>query len=486
MLRMGLTKGDSMLVVMGREVAWYGVMLGCCKLGVISMPGTQLLTAEDIAFRIRQAGAKAVAVSPKHCEKVEAIRGKCPTLQHLICVDEAEDAPTLPLGWLSYRTLCAGESPTLERAEADAAGCGTSEIDTMLTYFTSGTTGPPKNVPRDFAYAHAHAATALYWMSLQEGDVHWTLTDPGWAKAAWGILCPQMLAGATIVLYDPPAFDAKAHLDLIGRLSVRTFCAPPTVYRLFVQEDLGAFELGSLRRCLSAGEPLNPEVLRTWKRYTGTTVADGYGQTETINVLGNFEGLPVKPGSVGMPVPGFDVDVVSDDGCRLAPEEVGHVAIRTEGRPWPPGLFRGYVREDGSLDQKPFRNGWYYTGDMARRDAEGYFWFEGRADDIITSSAYRISPFEVESALLEHPAVQESAVIGVPDPLRTELVKAYVILAAGFDASPELAAELQEFCKQQTAPYKYPRLVEFVAELPKTISGKIRRVQLREAEVAAK
>ncbi len=351
-----------------------------------------------------------------------------------------------------------------------------------MAYFTSGTTALPKMVPRDFGYGLAHAATGLFWMDLRETDIHWTLTDTGWAKAAWGMLFPQLLLGSTIILFDGKGLDVDQHLQLIHDFKVSTFCAPPTAYRMFAQTDLKQYDLSSLRRCMGAGEPLNPEVIRYWEEHTGTIIADGYGQTETINIVANFPGQKTKFGSMGQPVPGLDVAVVNDEGKRLPPGEVGHIAVRTETSDgiWPPGLFEGYLKSEGGIDRNAFRNGWYYTGDTAETDEDGYLWFVGRADDLISSAGYRISPFEVESALLEHPAVAESAVIGAPDLTRGQVVKAFIILARGHNGSPQLAQDIQDFCKNLTAPYKYPRQIEFVSELPKTISGKIRRVELRE------
>ena len=468
LMALGLERGDAACVVIGRLPEWHMVLFGCMKAGVVSMPGTNLLTAKDIAYRINQAGAKAVIVSPQHVEKVEAIRGECPTLKHLIVVGAATG------DWHGFEDLCAGQGADLDPGSLAPF----ASDETMMIYFTSGTTALPKMVPRDYGYALAHAATALFWMDLQESDIHWTLTDTGWAKAAWGMLFPQMLMGCTTVLYDAEGFDVAAHLKLIGALGVTTFCAPPTVYRLFAQQDLSGYKLGSLRRCLGAGEPLNPEVIRYWETHTGTQIADGYGQTETINIVGNFPGVETRFGSMGKPVPGLDVDVVDDAGQRVPDGEVGHIALRTEGH-WPAGLFRGYLR-DGALNTEPFRNGWYYTGDTATRDADGYLWFVGRSDDLISSAGYRISPFEVESALLEHAQVVESAVVGVPDETRGQRVKAFIVLAEGTAASEGLAEEIQGFCKDLTAPYKYPREIEFVTSLPKTISGKIRRVELRE------
>ena len=469
LMGLGMQRGDAACVVIGRRPDWHQVLLGCMKAGIVSMPGTNLLTAKDIAYRINQAGAKAVIVTPEHCEKVEQIAAQCTTLKHLIVVgDQLRD------NWLSLEGLSNEQSTELNASDLPPF----SSSDTMLIYFTSGTTAMPKMVPRSFEYGLAHAATGLFWMDLQESDIHWTLTDTGWAKAAWGMLFPQMLLGVTTVLYDAPGMDVKAHLNLIAELGVTTFCAPPTVYRLFVQEELSNYDLKSLRRCLGAGEPLNPEVIRYWEEHTGTTIADGYGQTETINIVGNFPDIETRFGSMGKPVPGFDVNVVDDDGHVLADDEVGHIAVRTD-KQWPAGLFHGYLK-DGSLLTDAFKHGWYYTGDTASRDKDGYLWFVGRSDDLISSAGYRISPFEVESALLEHKDIVESAVIGIPDETRGQLVKAFVVLSTGVTASDELSKEIQAFCKELTAPYKYPRVIEFVDSLPKTISGKIRRVELRQ------
>lgn len=465
---LGLNPGDHACVVVGRIPAWYTVLFGCMKAGVVSMPGTNLLTGKDIAYRINRAGARAVMVTPEHCEKINQIRGECPTLKHLIAVGDAPD------GWLSLEELCQQADPVI----ADGQRLHTRSTEPMMAYFTSGTTSLPKMVPRDFGYGLAQVVTGLFWLDNRAADVHWTLTDTGWAKAAWGMLFAQLALKSPIVLYDGEgAFDADFHLRMIAKLKVKTFCAPPTVYRLFAQLPLENYDLSSVRRSVSAGEPLNPEVIRVWEKATGTVIADGYGQTETVNIVGNFPNVEVRYGSMGQAVPGFDVDVVDDHGTRVPPGEVGHIAIKLSD-PWPAGLFHGY-QTDEELDQRSFHNGWYFTGDTASRDEDGYFWFVGRADDLISSAGYRISPFEVESSLLEHPAVAESAVVGKPDATRGEIVKAFITLAGGYSGSEALVEEIQSFCKTHTAPYKYPREIEFVEELPKTISGKIRRVELR-------
>jgi acetyl-CoA synthetase len=470
LLSLGLKRGDAACVLIGRKPDWHKVLFGCMKVGVISMPGTNLLTAKDISYRINEAGAKAVIVSPMHVAKVNQIVDQCPTLKYLIVMGNASG------NWLSFQKLCEDQDTDLSASDLPPF----ASTETMMIYFTSGTTALPKMVPRDFGYAYAHAATALFWMDLQENDIHWTLTDTGWAKAAWGILFPQMMIGCTTVLYDAPDMDPVEHLKAINLYNVTTFCAPPTVYRLFVQQDLKQYNLSSLRRCLGAGEPLNPEVIRYWFENTGTVIADGYGQTETINIVGNFPGVETRYGSMGKPVPGFDINVIDDNGNILNDDEVGHIAIRTEGK-WPPGLFHGYL-QDNLLVTDSFRHGWYYTGDTASRDKDGYLWFVGRSDDLISSSGYRISPFEVESALLEHELIAESAVVGIPDETRGQLVKAYIVLVEGQKGSNELVKKIQDFCKNLTAPYKYPRKIDFVSTLPKTISGKIRRVELRENE----
>jgi len=326
-----------------------------------------------------------------------------------------------------------------------------------------------------------HQITARFWQDLKPSDLHWTVSDFGWAKAAWGKLFGQWAVGATNFLWDQRGKpDFELLLRLVAEHGVTTFCAPPTIFRALVQLDLGRHDWSRLRHCVSAGEPLNPELIRVWREATGLTVYDGYGQTETVNLLANFRCLPVRPGSMGKPTPGHDVVVADDDGNVLGPGQEGRVAVRTSPER-PVGLFTEYWR-DPEATAAAFRGDLYDTGDRAFVDDDGYFWFVGRSDDVIISAAYRIGPFEVESALVEHPAVAEAAVVGKPDPSRGQIVKAFVILVPGNAPTEELAGQLKEHVKRVTAPYKYPREVEFVTELPKTISGKIRRVELRERE----
>ena len=471
LIDLGAAKGDFAFVMIPRQVEWYHTLLGAMKVGVVSMPATNLLTAKDIEYRVNRSGAKLVIVTADHVDKVEEIKTNCPSLAHLIVV--GDNAGPIPAGWTRMQEAAATASSTLERTAVTANHAD----DPMLIYFTSGTTSMPKMVERDYRYGLAHEITRRYWMTLTPEDVHWTLTDTGWAKAAWGLVFPPLLAGAAIMLFDGEGFDADQHLQMIEDHKVTTFCAPPTIYRLFAQMDVSGYNLTSLRHCLGAGEPLNPEAMRSWKAATGCDVYDGYGQTETVNIVANFPGMEIRPGSMGKPVPGLTIAIIDEDGNVVGDDVVGHIAVKITD-PHPLGLFHGYFR-DPEGTARSFRNGWYYTGDTATRDDDGYIWFVGRSDDIISSAGYRISPFEVESALIEHPAVLESAVVGKKDDLRGEIVKAFVILADGHTGSDAMTQDIQNFVKKTTAPYKYPREIEYRNSLPKTISGKIRRVELR-------
>jgi acyl-coenzyme A synthetase/AMP-(fatty) acid ligase len=473
----GLRKGDRVFVMLPRIPEWYDVVLGCIKLGAVPVPGTTLLTARDIAYRLERAGATAAVTDAEGVSKVD-VAAEPLGLEPLerLWVGDPEAGDAVPQGWSSWASGLEEASerpPDVEPTRAD---------DPLLIYFTSGTVAYPKMVLHTQAsLGIGHQITARFWQDLKPSDLHWTLSDFGWAKAAWGKLFGQWALGAANFLWDlrgKPDFDLM--LRLIGRHGVSTFCAPPTVYRGLVQLDLGAYDWSGLRHCVSAGEPLNPEVIKVWRDATGLTIYDGYGQTETVNLLANYRCMPVRPGSMGKPAPGFDVCVVDDDGNVLGPRQEGHVAVRVKPER-PVGLFREYWR-DPEATAGAFRGDWYYTGDRAEVDEDGYFWFVGRSDDVIISSAYRIGPFEVESALVEHVAVAEAAVVGKPDPDRGQIVKAFVILAPGHTGSEALVLELQDHCKRVSAPYKYPREIEFVDELPKTISGKIRRVELRERE----
>ncbi len=462
----GVGKGDRVFVQLPRIVEWYAVMLGCFQIGAIPMPGTTQLMPQDQAYRINRAGATAAICDEAGAERLSSVLDQCPSLGVRLVVGSDLD------GWMTF-------GAALDAAPAEPAAIEPTESgDPLLLYFTSGTTAHPKMVQHVGSYALGHEITARFWHDLGPDDIHWTVSDTGWAKAAWGKLFGQWIIGSTIVMWNivgKPDFDRM--LSLIGELGVTSFCAPPTLYRAFAQMDLSAYDWSTLRHCTSAGEPLNPEVIETWSAATGTVPYDGYGQTETIVLVANYPSQPVKPGSMGLPAPGIDVDVVDDDGDICAEGVEGNIAVRTE--PWPIGLFRGYW-QDEARTAEVFRNGWYYTGDRAFRDEDGYLWFVGRADDVILSAAYRIGPFEVESALMEHPAVAEVAVVAKPDDVRGNIVKAFIVLAPGYEASDALTLDIQNHTKQITAPYKYPREIAYMAELPKTISGKIRRVDLRD------
>jgi acetyl-CoA synthetase len=471
LLDLGMKKGDRALVMLESIPQWYVAMIAMFKIGVIPMPGTVLLTSKDIKYRINRAEANMVITDVNHVGRVERIVPECPTLEHRMVVD----APVME--WLYYQDLMDTSTSGLDMSRVEK----TRADDPMLIYFTSGTTGNPKMVLHTHKYPLGHIVTAKYCLALTSKDLHWTISETGWAKAAWGKLFGQMIVGAAIIQWETPGrFDPDGLLRAMERHGVTTFCAPPTVYRLLIQQDLSKYKL-QLRHCLSAGEPLNPEVIKVWKDTFNLDIYDFFGQTETVCVLSNFEFMPIKYGSVGKPTPGHDVRIVDDEGNEMPPNEEGNIAIYL-GDSRPPGLLNEYWKDEEAME-KAFHHDFYFTGDRAYRDEDGYFWFVGRDDDVIKSSGYRIGPFEVESALQEHPAVAECAVIGAPDPkgVRGIVVKSYIILAKGFEPSDELTRDIQDHVKTTTAPYKYPRIVEYVKELPKTISGKIKRKELRES-----
>jgi acetyl-CoA synthetase len=467
LLKAGIGKGDRVFIMLPRVPAWYTAMLGAIRIGAVVMPAPNMLTPRDIGYRVGTSGAAVAITDGSGAERLDAAGDGLDSLRLRIAWGGGGE------GWQDLDDLL------------DAAGDGevpaepTVATDPMFVFFTSGTVSYPKMVRQPASYGLGHATTARFWHDLRPGDRHWTVSDTGWAKAAWGGLFGQWHERATVVQVALGRPDADTVLGIVTGAEITSFCAPPTLYRLLVQGDFGKHDLSKLRHCTSAGEPLNPEVIRAWADGTeGLTVYDGYGQSETVAMVANYRCLPVRPGSMGKPVPGWDVDVFDDEGARCADDVVGNIAVRLDGHR-PVGLFDEYVG-DAEANARSFRNGLYYSGDKAWRDGDGYLWFEGRDDDVITSSAYRIGPFEVESALVEHEAVFEAAVVGKDDPERTEIVCAFVILAEGHESSGELAKELQDFAKGLTAPYKYPREIHFVEELPKTISGKIRRSQLRD------
>ena len=467
----GLKKGDRAFLMLPRNPEWYIALLGMIKLGVLPMPATTMCTPRDIEYRINASDAAIVITDVENAPKVDQVAGQCPSLKVLMTTRGPKT------GWLSYNDEMAKASPHLQDVEP------TRSDDPLMLYFTSGTVGYPKMVLHTQAsYGLAHVTTAKFWHDLRSTDLQWTISDTGWAKTAYGKLFGQWTQGAAVMQHDAKGrFDAKVTLNILGKFGVTSFCAPPTVYRLLVLEDLAQYDMSNLHHCTSAGEPLNPEVIKQWQDGTGLTIYDGYGQTESVLLIGNYRCLPVIPGSMGKPVPGFHISVVDEEGVELPPSEEGQIAVRVKPER-PVGLFQEYWRNEETT-RGVFLGDWYYTGDKAYKDEDGYYYFVGRADDVIISAGYRIGPFEVESALIEHPAVAESAVVASPHPVRGDIVKAFVILSPGHVPSDELAVSLQDHVKQSTAPYKYPREIEFVTELPKTISGKIRRVELRQREL---
>lgn len=467
----GIKKGDPVMLILKRRYEFWFCLLGLHRIGAVCIPATHLLTKKDIVYRCNAADIKMiVSVSDDEVIKhIETSTPETPSLKAkaLVNCDRA--------GWLNIDTELEKASPIFERPTGQEA---VTNSDIMLLYFTSGTTGMPKMVQHDFTYPLGHILTAKYWQNVVDGGLHLTVADTGWAKAMWGKIYGQWLSGSAVFVYDYDKFVPKELLDVIVKHKVTTFCAPPTIYRFFIKEDLTKFDLSSLKHCAIAGEPLNPEVYNQFYKATGLKLMEGYGQTELTVTLATFPWMEPKPGSMGKPAPGYDIDLLDENGNSCDVGEEGQIVIRTDkGKPF--GMFDGYYRDD-ALTKKVWHDNLYYTGDMAWKDEDGYFWFVGRADDLIKSSGYRIGPFEVESALIEHPAVLECAITAVPDPYRGQVVKATVVLAKGYTPSDELVKELQNHVKRVTAPYKYPRIIEFVDELPKTISGKIRRVEIRE------
>ena len=477
---LGVGKGDAVMVMLkGRYEYWY-ITIALHKLGALLIPATHMLSVKDLVYRIKAADVRmilAVGDGPL-CDKIDeaqALTGDTLRTKGLLLDKRA--------GYTAFNEAVEAASESFTRpAGAEAPRNG----DRMIAYFTSGTTGMPKMVAHDYTYPLCHLTTAKFWHGLDETDLHFTVADTSWAKASWGKLYGQWLCGAAVFVYDyDTKFIPTDFLALIDKYQITSFCAPPTIYRFLIKEDLSGYSLKSLRNCTIAGEPLNPEIYNRWLDATGIKLREGYGQTECTVIVATTVWTEPKPGSMGLPMPGTHCVVLDEDGGACDPGEEGEICMTVAGaenRPY--GLFMGYYKDE-AMTAKAFAGGVYHTGDTVWRDEDGYVWFRGRNDDIIKSSGYRIGPFEVESALVEHPAVLETAITGVPDPDRGYNVKATVVLAKGWTPSDALAKELQEHVKKVTAPYKYPRVVEFVTELPKTINGKIRRVAIREQDGAS-
>ena len=465
----GIGKGDRVVLMLSRRVEFWTFLLAAHKLGAVAVPLPTKVSVKDIEYRLQFGQIKAVVVDDSMAGKVEEARATCPTVQ--VAVQVGDGRP--PKGWIDFSALRADGKDGAGKIHKTAGG-----TDPLFVFFSSGTTGSPKMVRHDHNYALGHAVTATYWHDLRPDDIHLTIADSGWAKAAWGKLYGQWIAGATVFVYDfRGKFDAHKFLELMAKHRVTTFCAPPTVYRLMIHQHLRQYDLSALRHCTSAGELLNRDIFDAWKKATGLSLFEGYGQTETTLQIATFPFMKVKTGSMGRPCPGWDVVLLDERDEPVPVGQEAEICIRLNGTR-PIGFFYGYDG-DPELTNSVIRNGVYHTGDKAYMDADGYYWFLGRNDDLIKSSGYRIGPFEVESVLATHPAVRESAVTGLPDGVRGQVVKATVVLSPDYKPSEELVHELQEHVKSITAGYKYPRIIEFVEELPKTISGKIRRAEIR-------
>ena len=467
---LGIGHGDMVMLILKRRIEFWFSIIALHKLGAVAIPATHLLTKKDIVYRCEAADIKMIVcageeVITKHI--IEALPD-CKSLEHVVSI-----GPDIPEGFKNFQEGIANAVPFVKPAQPN------TNDDVMLMYFTSGTTGQPKMVAHDFTYPLGHITTGAFWHNLHADSLHLTIADTGWGKAAWGKLYGQMLAGANIFVYDHEKFTPADILQKIQDCKITSLCAPPTIFRFLIKEDITKYDLSSLEYCTTAGEALNYSVYETFLKVTGIRLMEGFGQTETTMTLGTFPWMEPKPGSMGVPNPQYDIDILTPDGRSAEDGEQGQIVVRTHnGKPL--GLFKEYYR-DAERTEDAWHDDVYYTGDLAWRDEDGYFWFVGRADDVIKSSGYRIGPFEVESALMTHPAVVECAITGVPDEIRGQVVKATIILAKDYKGKegPELIKELQDHVKKVTAPYKYPRVIEFVDELPKTISGKIRRVEIR-------
>lgn len=464
----GVKKDDVVMVILPRNIEWWETLTAAIRMGAVISPGTTQLTSKDLEFRAQKAEVACIVTNEIVAERFDRIADNCPSVKTKILIDKPRE------GWIFYGDALSKASDAFETAK-------TRSDDNCIVYFTSGTTGFPKmSLHTHASYPIGHITTGKFWLDLRPEDLHWNISDTGWAKAAWSSYFGPWNCGAAQFIHHTDRFEPVKTLELLSQYPVTVMCGAPTIYRMLVLQELKKYSFPTLRHCVAAGEPLNPEIIEIWKRATGCTIRDGYGQTETVLLCGSFPCLEPRFGSMGKPAPGIDLQIIDEEGEIVPSNTEGDIAVRV--RPQRPvGLFREYWKEPDRT-ASVYRGDWYLTGDRAYRDEDGYFWFVGRSDDVILTSGYRIGPFEVESALIEHPAVAESAVVSSPDETRGEVVKAFVILVPGYAGSDALARELQEHVKKVTAPYKYPRKIEFVENLPKTISGKIRRIELRSRE----
>ncbi len=464
----GIRKGDKVMLVLKRRYEFWFCIVALHKLGAVTIPATHQLMKKDFVYRFKAAHVKAIVCTPNDgvCDEVDAACAEYDGIQFKAVINVDRE------GWDNFDKGIESYPDTLELPQEERPMAS----EDMLMYFTSGTTGYPKVATHNHKYAIGHIVTAVWWHNVDPEGIHFTISDTGWGKAVWGKLYGQWLAEACVFTYDFDRFHADDILPLFAKYKITTFCAPPTMYRFFIKEDLSKYDLTSLKYCTIAGEALNPEVFKQFYNATGIKLMEGFGQTETTLTVANLIGMEPKPGSMGKPNPQYNVDIVDENGNSVEAGVVGEIVLRTDKEQV--GLFKSYYG-DRSLTDEVWHDGLYHTGDTAWKDNDGYYWYIGRTDDIIKSSGYRIGPFEIESVIMEHPLVLEVAVTGVPDPVRGMVVKATIVLVKGAEESDELVKEIQTFVKEHTAPYKYPRIVEFVKELPKTISGKIQRAKLR-------
>ena len=470
---LGIGRGDKVMLILKRRYEFWYSIIALHKLGAIAIPATHLLTKKDIVYRCNAAGIKVIVAAGEKVilDHITAALPESPTMEHVVSI-----GPEVPETMEDFQAGIENAAPFVRPAQVN------TNDDISLMYFTRGTTGEPKMVAHDFTYPLGHIVTGAFWHNLKPDSIHLTIADTGWGKAVWGKLYGQWIAGATVFVYDHEKFTPADILQKIHDYHITSLCAPPTIFRFLIREDLTKFDLSSLQYCTIAGEALNPAVYDTFFRLTGIKLMEGFGQTETALTIATFPWMEPKPGSMGVPNPQYDIDLLTPDGRSAEDGEQGQIVVRTRKRK-PLGLFKEYYR-DPQLTQKAWHDDVYYTGDVAWRDEDGYYWFVGRDDDVIKSSGYRIGPFEVESALMTHPAVVECAITGVPDEIRGQVVKATIVLSKEYKnkAGEALVKEIQDHVKRVTAPYKYPRVIEFVDELPKTISGKIRRVEIRQQD----
>lgn len=473
----GIRKGTVVMLILRRRWEYWVCATALHKLGAILIPGSLQLTKKDIVYRGNSASVQTIVCvnDPFVIEQIETAEGDVPSLQNKVMVVDHRE------GWFTLNDELERFSDVFERPTDDQA---TRWDDIMLVYFTSGTTGMPKMVQHNFAYPLGHIITAKYWQRVEENRLHMSVSDSGWAKFGWGKIYGQWICGAVVFAYDMDKFVPLHLLEKIAQYKVTTFCAPPTMFRFMLQEDVTKFDLSCIHHCCIAGEPLNPEVFKKWYNLTGLELCEGFGQSEGPVLIANFQWFKPIPGSTGKPSPLFDIQLIDSDGNVCEDGDEGTIAIMDVKHNPPTGLFTGYFKNPEMTEEK-LGGAYYDTGDVAWRDSKGYYWFVGRNDDVIKCSGYRIGPFEVESAMLEHPAVVECAITGAPDPIRGQVVKATVVLAEGYEGTPALTKELQNHVKHVTAPYKYPRVIEYVKELPKTLGGKIKRAQIRRADEQA-